>query len=317
MKDLGERVMEPWIEFETPREFVLTAHIQNLVNRAETYLAAGCPIHLRGSAGTGKTTLAMHLASRRGRPVILLHGDEEITTSRLIGGEAGYRIRTVRDNFIRSVYKSEEEASRKWSDDRLTTACRNGFTFLYDEFNRSRPGANNVLLGVLQEGVISLPAGSQSGEHYLRVHPEFRAIFTSNPEEYAGVHPTQDALLGRLVTIDIENFDRQTEVAITYARSGGLDLGTCETIVDVVRAVRAGGDADSHPQGLRTCVTLGRILATARARKSPPVTREVYLDVLASGGSRTGEAAQYGRLRWLVEEVLDRHGLASLPGEVA
>ena len=29
-------------------------------------------------------------------------------------------------------------------------------------------------------------------------------IFTSNPEEYAGVHKTQDALLDRMITIAVE-----------------------------------------------------------------------------------------------------------------
>jgi len=56
--------------------------------------------------------------------------------------------------------------------------------------NRSRPEANNVLLGVLEERLLELPAG-RINEGYLNVHPGFGAIFTSNPEEYAGVHKTQ------------------------------------------------------------------------------------------------------------------------------
>jgi len=45
-------------------------------------------------------------------------------------------------------------------------------------------------------------------------------IFTSNPEEYAGVHKTQDALRDRMVTIELDHFDEETEIAITEARSG-------------------------------------------------------------------------------------------------
>jgi len=37
-----------------------------------------------------------------------------------------------------------------WVDNRLTTACANGNTLIYDEFNRSRPEANNALLSVLE-----------------------------------------------------------------------------------------------------------------------------------------------------------------------
>ena len=98
------------------------------------------------------------------------------------------------DNFIHSVLKTEEEMKTLWMDNRLTTACRNGDTLIYDEFTRSRPEANNALLSVLSEGILNLPKLRRNGEGYLEVHPAFRAIFTSNPEEYAGVHKTQDAL---------------------------------------------------------------------------------------------------------------------------
>ena len=54
----------------------------------------------------------------------------------------------------------------------------------------------------------------------MKVDPDFRAIFTSNPEEYAGIHKSQDALMDRLITIQVDYFDRETEVAIAAARSG-------------------------------------------------------------------------------------------------
>ena len=152
--------------------------------------------------------MAFHVASRLGRPVTLIHGDDEFKTSDLIGKHDGYRKRKLYDNFIHSVVKSEEEMKSIWADNRLTSACRNGHVLIYDEFNRSRPEANNVLLSVLQEGILSAPKRSRYGSGHLEVHPDFRAIFTSNPEEYAGVHKTQDALMDRLVTIQIHHFDQ-------------------------------------------------------------------------------------------------------------
>ena len=106
-----------------------------------------------------------------------------------------------------------------WVDNRLTTACRDGHTLVYDEFTRSRPEANNVLLSVLGEEILNLPKLRYAGEGYLKVDPAFRAIFTSNPEEYAGIHKSQDALMDRLITIRVEYFDRETEVAIAAARA--------------------------------------------------------------------------------------------------
>jgi len=73
--------------------FVETPLVQSIVNRALAYIAAGFPIHFRGASGTGKTTLALHVASKLGRPVVMIHGDEEFSTSDLVGGEYGYRMK--------------------------------------------------------------------------------------------------------------------------------------------------------------------------------------------------------------------------------
>jgi len=47
----------------------------------------------------------MHVASKIGRPVSMIHGDEEFTTSDLVGGEHGYRFKKVVDRFISTVFK--------------------------------------------------------------------------------------------------------------------------------------------------------------------------------------------------------------------
>src|SRR3989304_6226649 len=144
-------------------DFVETKFVKALTERALAYIAAGFPVHFRGASGTGKTTLALHVASTLERPVVMIHGD--------------------------------------------------------DEFTPSRPEANNVLLSVLQEKMLDLPAARET-EGYLRVHPDFTAIFTSNPEEDAGVYRSQDALRDRMVTLDLDHFDEETEIAITEAKSG-------------------------------------------------------------------------------------------------
>ena len=73
-----------------------------------------------------------------------------------------------------------------------------------------------------REKIMDMPAGRGDAEPYLRVHPDFTAIFTSNPEEYAGVHRSQDALRDRMITMDLDHFDYETEVAITLAKSRAL-----------------------------------------------------------------------------------------------
>ena len=265
---------------EASDDFVLTPGIEELALRALTYLGAGFPVNLEGLPGSGKTTLALHLAERIGRPVSMIHGDDEFGSSDLIGSDRGYRRSKSIDNFIHTVLKTEETMRRLWVDNRLTIAVCEGHTLIYDEFTRSRPEANNVLLSILSEGLLNLPKRRQTGEGYLRAHPEFRAIFTCNPLEYAGVHAGQDALFDRLIPIRMDDFDRETEVAVTRAKSG-VSEEDAERIVDIVRYFRS-QDGFSHRPSVRAAIMIAKVLAYRGAKCDPkdPVFQHTCLDAL-------------------------------------
>jgi nitric oxide reductase NorQ protein len=275
------------LRLDRKTDFVETPYIQSITQRALDYLRAGYPVHFSGPAGTGKTTLAMHVAALLGRDVMLLHGDDEFGSSDLIGAQSGYRSTKVIDNYIHSVMKKEESMSTQWVDNRLTTACKYGFTLIYDEFTRSRPEANNVLLSILEERLLELP-GVHVGESYLSVHPNFNAIFTSNPEEYAGVHKTQDALMDRMVTIKLDYPDIETEVAIVHAKSG-LSWAQSRSIVGIVREFRdIGGDASRLT--IRACLMLGRVVAARNGAVVAGDTdfKELCFDVMNSNSHVAG-----------------------------
>jgi gas vesicle protein GvpN len=286
---------------------VETPTIQELTERALAYLTAGFPVHFRGPAGTGKTTLALHVAAQLERPVMLIAGDEEFATSDLIGGQYGYRYRKVVDRFIHTVLKYEEDATQHWVDHRLTTACREGFTLVYDEFTRSRPEANNVLLAVLEERLLVLPTMSRD-DAYVKVHPDFRAIFTSNPQEYAGVHEAQDALSDRLVTIDLDYYDRETEITITAARSG-LPAEEAARIVDLVRDYRASGEYDQTPT-LRACIMIAKVTAMQGLHSSASDAHfvRVCLDALESKTAFTSQARERrAQQRKMLLSLIEHH----------
>lgn len=217
-------------------DFVITPAIQDLTDRAMAYLSVGYAVHLSGPAGTGKTTLALHIASQLARNCTLIHGDDEMKGSDLVGRDSGYRRQSVRDNYVSSILKTEETVSVMWTNNRLTTACEQGHTLVYDEFTRSPATANNILLSVLEEGILNIPSSSQD-KGYIKVHPNFRAIFTSNPEEYVGVHKTQDALLDRMITLEVAHHDRETELAIVCTKSKRSPEDAA-IIVDIVRSLR-------------------------------------------------------------------------------
>ncbi|MEW6215656.1 MAG: gas vesicle protein GvpN [Nitrospirota bacterium] len=287
--------------------FVETPQVKAITERALAYISAGFPIHFRGVSGTGKTTLAMHVASKVGRPVVMIHGDEEFSTSDLVGGEYGYRLRKVVDNFIHSVLKTEEDMQRRWVDNRLTVACKYGFTLIYDEFTRSRPEANNVLLSVLQEKMLDLPARREGGESYLRVDPNFTAIFTSNPEEYAGVYRSQDALRDRMITIDLDHFNKETEIAITQAKTG-LSLEDSEKIINVVRGLRESGKCEYAPT-IRGPFMIGKTLKVRGGvlSKDNPIFREIALEILTSETSRVGSRTHQAKVREVINGLIDQY----------
>jgi len=288
--DFAPSVDEAAFEVSACPTFVETPFVRSIMNRALAYIGEGFPIHFRGPTGCGKTTLAIHLAEQLGQPMIIVSGDEEYLTSDLVGGEHGYERKRTIDNFIHSVMKTEDRVDYRWVDSRLTIACQEGYTLVYDEFNRSRPEANNIFLPVLEERILILPT-VRSEKGHLRVHPNFAAIFTSNPKEYAGVHASQDALLDRMVTLDLDHFDRDTEVAITQSRTG-LPQAQVEAIVDLVRGLREAMGGQCDPT-VRACIMIGKVMAAQNRNGRGPSFRQVCLDVLAKeinpGGKPAGE----------------------------
>jgi gas vesicle protein GvpN len=287
-------------------DFVESKYVKEICERAVSYIEAGFPIHFRGPSGTGKTTLAMNVASKIGRPVVMIHGDEEFTTSDLVGGEYGYRFRKVVDRFVSRVLKVEEDMVKRWVDNRLTVACKYGFTLIYDEFTRSRPEANNILLSILQEKMMDLPVG-RGEDPYLKVDPDFTAIFTSNPEEYAGVHRSQDALRDRMITMDLDHFDYDTEIAITLAKSK-VSKRDAEVVVNIVRGLRESEKCEFAPT-VRGCIMIAKTLKVQNITlsKSNGAFMQICQDILASETSRVGSKTNQARVKEIVKELVGKY----------
>jgi gas vesicle protein GvpN len=117
-------------------------------------------------------------------------------------------------------------------------------------------------------------------ERYIKVHPDFNIIFTSNSIEYAGVHKPQDALLDRMVDLYMDYYDFATEVKIVQAHTH-VPLHEAQKIVQVVRIIREKMPEPNKP-GTRAEIMIGQGLKTIGGNYSGEDLEQICIDVLAT-----------------------------------
>ncbi len=263
--------------------FTLTSYIEEITNRALLYLYSGYPVHLKGPAGTGKTVMAMYIAQLIGKPVTMVFGNDAVETADIVGSDYGFRKKMIEDNYIHSVHKTMEDYERKWIDGRIINACEKGYTLIYDEFTRARPETNNILLSVLEEKVLELPINYYGKNKLLKIHPDFKMIFTSNPEEYTGVYKSQDALVDRFITLELDFPDLNSEINIAIANSG-ISIEKAKPLVGIVRNFRD-FYRSKFVVSLRDSIKLCKIVEKGdiNIRYDNQAFKNVCMDVLTSG----------------------------------
>ncbi|VVB69797.1 AAA domain (dynein-related subfamily) [uncultured archaeon] len=296
-EDSRRKAIEEAFLIPEASHFISTPEVTQMEERVTLWLRAGYPIHLIGPTGCGKTSLAVHVAKVLGRPVVWINGDESITTSDLIGGYSQMQNESVRDNYIHNVFKTKDTMKIEWVDNPLSLACKYGYTLIYNEFSRTKPASNNILLSVFEEGILELP--TKFGEdRYIKVHPDFKAILTSNSIEYAGIHRPQDALLDRMVGIYADYYGYETEVQIVVEHTG-ISKATAEKIVKTVRDIRE-KLPDAQKPGTRACIMIAKGMEMLRGQRNINF-EQLCIDVIASKTSSPQDMEEKKKL--VIESV--------------
>lgn len=276
--------------------WVETGSVKVIKDKVKNWLSLKYPVHIIGPTGCGKTILALQAAKELGRPVVWINGDESITTTDLIGGYSQVEVSSIRDKYIHNVFKDKDVLKAEWIDNPLTLACKYGYTLIYNEFSRSKAVANNVLLSIFSEGILELPT-KFGEERYVKVHPDFRAIFTSNSLEYAGVHRAQDALLDRMVGIYMDYYDKETEAKI-IASQAEINEKNAFPIVDVLQAFRE-KSSEECCIGTRAGVMIAESLKLMKDFSKPAI-KQLLADVITS---KTTSLKNFRQIMEIVEKL--------------
>ena len=88
--------------------------------------------------------------------------------------------------------------------------------------------------------------------------------------------------MNRMITIELDYHDRETEVAITRARAD-IDQQSAEKIVDLVRGLRMPG-LTTQPPTLRASVMIARVMRQLQMNFDNPLFLDICFDVLRPTG---------------------------------
>ncbi|MCG8632444.1 MAG: hypothetical protein MI863_01385 [Desulfobacterales bacterium] len=288
--------------------FIETNYIKSMTTRALGYIKAGLPLNLRGISGTGKTTLAIYIASKLRRPLVLIHGYEAfyITDITDMPANAGQKAGA---GFTPPSFGPGSLSYKRRLENGLAAACKYGYTLVYDEFSRSALDKEtaHILLHILQEKCPGFPAFPFYNPGKNKIHKNFTAIFTSSPEIQMDIYKGHDALTERMLTLDLDNFDRETEICIVKSASG-LNHDDSEKIVTLVRELRASKVAECLPT-----IRAGMMIAKTVKKLNRQVSRndlhfiQICLDIVSSETRCLGNRPNMTIVRQTLIGLVEKH----------
>lgn len=161
----------------------------------------GLSVLLTGTAGTGKTTIAMQIAEDLKRPFSSMSLTKQSSMASIIG----YKM--MNGEYCASSFR---------------TAYEEGHVFLLDELDAAD---SNVLLvlNTLENGFVAFP------DKIVKGHKDFRLIATANPQDEHSIYTGRSKL-------DFSTMDRYYEIKLPRDPKLEENLTSSETVVQIAAA---------------------------------------------------------------------------------
>lgn len=176
-----------------------------------------------GPSGTGKSTAARVIPTRCGLPFVSVNFSLNVEESDFIGA------------MVPNIDKKDEsEPEFIWKDGILTTAVRNGYVLILEEFNFARPGVLGKLNSLLDDArQLDLPTGE-----VIKANKNFRMIFTCNVG-YEGTNRLNKALVNRMDFVhNFKDLSRDEMIKIIKERTGYTKQSNIDAIVTVYAVIK-------------------------------------------------------------------------------
>ena len=209
---------------------------RKMLEQCAILIAKNIPILMIGETGTGKTSIARHLAHETGNGFVRVNHNGGTAVEDLIGR-----------------WTINKTGETEWVDGILIQAMKEGYWYLADEINAAGADINFVYHSLLDDdGFVVL---AEKGSEVVIPHKNFRFFGAMNPPaEYAGTKELNKALLSRFAVLNVDFPSPAVEAKIVADRTG-INIKEAEAMVKFAANIRAG-----HAQEQYRCVVSTRDL---------------------------------------------------------
>jgi MoxR-like ATPase len=184
-------------------------------------VAAGRDVMLEGPPGTSKSTILRAITASWGVPFVLVEGNAELTSARLLGHHNPARV-------LREDYSADNFVPGP-----LIEAMRAGGFLYIEELNRAPEDTLNTLLAAMAEREVAVPRVGT-----VTALSTFRVLASMNPFDNVGTARISDSVYDRWCRLAVGYQEEAEEADIVRAHTDGAPDQLVGDAVAITRASR-------------------------------------------------------------------------------